>query len=112
MQTFLLLTAAAALPVPPPTTAEQAVERQRAIVRDAVANPCGRGDSIDEIVVCGQQDRSVPERRRPGDGFEPSWEAPAEGPWFSFNRGPLSLTCCSVQGSRGSGAGLGLRIRF
>jgi hypothetical protein len=108
----LLLLAAAGLPAPPPLTAEQAIERQRSVVRDAVRYPCGRGDSEEEIVVCAEIDRSVPERRRPGDGFDPEWEPPVEGPWFSWNRGPLSITCCAVRGGQGTGAGLGLRLRF
>ncbi len=111
MQALLLL-AAAGLPAPPPPTLTEAVERQQAAVRDAVANPCGRGDSVDEIVVCGQTEQTVPERR--GRGYDPQseFEAPVEGPWFSWNRGPLSLTCCAVRGQQGTGAGLGLRLRF
>lgn len=111
MQAFLLL-AAAGLPAPPPLTPDQAIERQQAAVRDAVRYPCGRSEDEEEIVVCAELDRSVPERRSAGDGVEPRWQAPEQGPWFSWNRGSLSLTCCEVQGSRSNGAGVGLRLRF
>jgi hypothetical protein len=108
----LLLFAAAGIPAPPPLTADQAIERQRAVVRDAVRYPCGRIEGEEDIVVCAQPDRSVPQRRQAGESFEPEWQPPEEGPWFSWNRGPLSLTCCAIRGSQSSGAGLGLRLRF
>jgi hypothetical protein len=94
-------------------TPEQAIDRQREVVRDVVRHPCGRPGTPEEILVCGVGDRSVPERRQ-GSGLRPEdeWEAPAEGPWFSWSRGPLTLSCCSVRGQQGSGAGLGLRIAF
>lgn len=111
MQPVLLL-AASALPAPAPVTAEQAVERQQAVVRDVVTNPCGTAEGADEILVCGQAERSVPTRR--GSGYDPStaWTPPAEGPWFSFRRGPLTISCCSVRGGQSTGAGLGLSLRF
>lgn len=111
MQAALLL-AVAVLPAPRPPTAEEAIERQQSLVRDVVRYPCGRSPSPEEIIVCGEADRSVPQRRRNGDGFDPEWRPPEEGPWFSWNRGPLSVTCCSVRGGQGSGAGIGLRFRF
>lgn len=112
MQAFLLLSAAA-IPAPPPPTPDEAIALQQAFVRDAAINPCRRAETQEEIVVCGRPDRTVPERRT-GRGYDPSreFEAPVEGPWFSLNRGPLSITCCAVRGSQSRGAGLGLRLRF
>jgi len=106
-----LLLAAAALPAPQPVTAEQAVERQQAVVRDVVTNPCGTAEGADEILVCGQAERSVPTRRS-GNDSSSGWTPPAEGPWFSYRRGPLTISCCSVRGGQGTGAGLGLSLRF
>jgi hypothetical protein len=106
-----LLLAAQSIAAPLPPTAEQAIERQQSVVREVVRYPCGRAETPDEILVCGEADRSVPERRRAGDGFDPEWRAP-EGPWFSWNRGPLAITCCSVRGQQGTGTGIGLRLRF
>lgn len=110
MQAALLL-AASVLPAAAPLTPEQAIERQQAAIRDVILHPCGRpGD--DEILVCGQEE-TVPERRS-GRGYRPEdeWRAPDEGPWFSWTRGRVSLSCCSVSGRSGTGAGLSLRIRF
>jgi hypothetical protein len=112
----LLLTAAAVahgIATPPPTP-EQAVERQQAEVREAVANsPCRAGATAEEIVVCGELYSALPVPAS-RSGYDPAREfaAPARGPWFQFRRGPLSLSCCSIDGSGGSGAGLGLRLRF
>jgi hypothetical protein len=109
-----LLLAVAGLPAPAPLTADQAMERQQAAVRDVVRYPCGRAPTPEEIIVCGRTaDRGVPTRRgRRGSADFERWTAPEEGPWFSWNRGPLSVTCCSVRGGRGTGAGLGLSLRF
>ena len=101
---------------PPPPTAAEAVELQQQQVRDTVNGPRCRPATLEEpdtIYVCGQEiDQStgvrsayIPERNQyvaPDDG----------GAWFRTNIGPLELSCCSVQGQRGSAAGLGLRIRF
>jgi hypothetical protein len=107
-----LLLAASVIPAPPPPTAEQAIERQRSVVREVVRFPCGRAATPEEIVVCGQDNSGVPTRRANRDGFDPEWVPPAEGPWFSWNRGPHSITSCAVRGDQGTGAGLGLRLRF
>ncbi|HYG29913.1 MAG TPA: hypothetical protein VD887_06840 [Allosphingosinicella sp.] len=114
----LLLTVAAApfaqgIAAPPPTP-EQAVVRQQAEVRAAIdSSPCRGGATPQEIVVCGELYSALPDRAA-RSGYDPSREfaAPASGPWFRFRRGPLSLTCCSVEGSRGTGAGLSLRLLF
>lgn len=112
MQAALLL-AASVIPAPQPPTAEQAIERQRSVVREVVRYPCGRAQTPEEIVVCGRDNSGVPARRADTDGvFDPEWVPPEEGPWFSWNRGPLSITCCAVRGGQGTGAGLGLRLRF
>ena len=96
-----------------PASAEQAVERQRDEVRDSVTRPCRSEADEETIVVCGQLVES-------GGAFDggsafipPSrFAAPAKGSWFEIRRGPVSISCCSVDGSRGTGAGLSLRIRF
>lgn len=114
----LLLTAAVTtfshgIAAPPPTP-EQAVERQQAEVREAVASsPCRAGATAEEIVVCGELYSALPVRAS-RSGYDPAREfaAPVRGPWFEFRRGPLSLSCCSIDGSGGSGAGVGLRLRF
>jgi hypothetical protein len=98
----------------PPATAEQAVERQRQEVREAIdSSPCRSGATDEEIVVCGRLYSALPTRAA-RSGLVPSsvFSAPVRGPWFEYRRGPLSLSCCSIDGSRGSGAGLGLRLRF
>jgi hypothetical protein len=64
--------------------------------------------------VCGRRDAEEPDLARPAAAarsFEP-WAAPERGPWFEFRRGPLSISCCSIDGSRGTGSGLRLRIGF
>lgn len=98
----------------PPPTAEQAVRRQQDEVREAIgSSPCRSGATAEEIVVCGRLYSALPGRAA-RSGYDPASEftAPARGPWFEYRRGPLSLSCCSIDGSRGSGAGLGLRLRF
>jgi hypothetical protein len=113
----LLLTAAAAVIAPgiaPPPTADEAVERQQAEVREAIdSSPCRAGATPAEIVVCGELYSALPERGT-RSGYDPAraFAAPARGPWFEYRRGPLSLSCCSIDGSGGTGAGLGLRLRF
>ena len=114
----LLLTAAAAAVAPGiaamPLTPAQAVERQQAEVRAAIdSSPCRAGATAQEIVVCGELYSALPDQAA-RSGYDPAREfaAPARGPWFRFSRGPLLLTCCSVDGSRGTGAGLSLRLRF
>lgn len=107
-----LLIAAAASILPPPTP-DEAIARQRAEVQEAVrTSPCRRGASPDEIVVCGRLTRAAP--GVPVSGYRPSdeWAAPERGPWFELVRGPLSISCCAIEGSHGTGAGLSLRIRF
>jgi hypothetical protein len=107
---FIAAIAASGLPAP---TLAQAVERQRDQVLDAIS-PCRRAASREEIVVCGERHADAPDLTRTPAGASPpeAWAAPASGPWFTYRRGPLSLTCCSVNGSRGTGAGLGLRVGF
>jgi len=109
---IFLIAAAAASALPAPTL-DQAVERQRDQVLDAIS-PCRRAASREEIVVCGERHADALDLTRTPSGAPPPevWAAPASGPWFTYRRGPLSLTCCSVEGSRGSGAGLGLRVGF
>jgi hypothetical protein len=112
----LLLTAAAVshgITASPPTP-EQAVARQQAEVREAVdSSPCRAGATAEEIVVCGALYSALPTRAS-RSGYDPAREfaAPVRGPWFEFRRGPLSLSCCSIDGTSGTGAGLGLRLRF
>jgi hypothetical protein len=110
---YLAAAAAQSIAPPPAATVEEAIERQRGAVLDAIS-PCRRSATREEIVVCGRRHADMPDLARTASGASPpeSWAAPANGPWFEFRRGPLSLTCCSVDGGRGSGAGLGLRLRF
>jgi hypothetical protein len=107
---FIAAAAASALPAP---TLDQAVERQRDQVLDAIS-PCRRAASREEIVVCGERHIDSQDLARTPSGAAPpqAWAAPASGPWFTYRRGPLTLTCCSVNGSRGTGAGLGLQVGF
>jgi len=110
---MLIIAAAAAaqgLPVP---TIDELAEHQRDLVRAAIS-PCRRAASASEIVVCGRRNDDEEDLARPRAGAIPfrRWAAPEEGPWFEFRRGPLTITCCSVIGGRGTGAGLGLRLRF
>lgn len=114
MELIHLAAAAAQSIVPPPAaTVEQAVERQRDAVLDAIA-PCRRSVTAEEIVVCARRHADMPDLDRTPSGAAPPepWTAPESGPWFAYRRGPLSLTCCSVDGGRGTAAGLGLRLRF
>ena len=113
METVFLAAAAQAIAVPPAATVEEAVERQRDTVLDAIS-PCRRAATREEIVVCGRRHADMPDLAHTPSGAVPpvAWAAPASGPWFEFRRGPLSLTCCSVDGARGAAAGLGLRLRF
>ena len=111
MGSALLLAAAASI-LPPPTP-DQAVERQRATVREAtLTSPCRQGASPDEIVVCGRLTRAAP--GVPVSGYAPQreWAAPERGPWFQLGSGRVTISCCAIEGSRGTGAGLSLRIRF
>jgi hypothetical protein len=92
---------------------DEAIGRQRAEVRDAVeGSPCRPGADPEEILVCGRMTGSPP--TAPVTGYDPAREfsAPARGPWFELRRGPLSIACCAIDGSRGTGAGLSLRLRF
>lgn len=108
---LVLIAAAAAQGLPPPTIDELA-ERQRDEVRDAVS-PCRNAATQAEIVVCGQRDAEADlSRGRAGTVPDRRWAAPETGPWFEYRRGPFVLSCCSVDGSRGTGAGIGLRLRF
>jgi hypothetical protein len=114
----LLLTIASATLVQgiaaPPPTPEQAVARQQEEVRDAIdSSPCRSGATADEIVVCGALYSALPTPAA-RSAYDPAriFAAPARGPWFEFRRGPLSLSCCSIDGRSGTGAGLGLRLRF
>jgi hypothetical protein len=114
MELGLLVAAAGhALAPSAAVTAEQAIERQRDSVLDAIS-PCRRASTEEEIVVCGQRNAGMPDLSRlPGGSRLPrSWAAPERGPWFEVRRGPLSLTCCSVEGGSGTGAGLALRLGF
>ena len=110
---YLAAAAAQAIAPPPAATVDGAIEGQRATVLDAIS-PCRGAATREEIVVCGRRHADMPDLARTPSGTLPfeAWAAPASGPWFEFRRGPLSLTCCSVDGARGSGAGLGLILRF
>ena len=111
MDGALLLASLAAPGLMP--TPEEAIERQQTEVREAVAgSPCRPGASSDEIVVCGRITGTAP--TAPVSGYDPSREfsAPPRGPWFELRRGPLSISCCAIETSRGTGAGLSLRVRF
>ncbi|HEX8216199.1 MAG TPA: hypothetical protein VF577_01925 [Allosphingosinicella sp.] len=112
MSLVLIAAAAAAQGISAPTIDELA-ERQRNQVRDAIS-PCRRAASEGDILVCGQRGTDAEDLSRPRSGAIPfrRWAAPESGPWFEFHRGPISITCCSVNGSRGTGAGVGLRLRF
>jgi hypothetical protein len=108
---MLLLAAGAAIVPPPPLDA--AVERQREAVRGAVEwNPCRAEASPEEIVVCGRVGEPLP--LAPVSGYDPAREfrAPERGPWFSWRRGPLTISCCAISTDRGTGAGVGLRLTF
>ncbi len=93
-------------------TVEQAAERQRDAVRALVAAPACGSEEDDAILVCGR--RFEPIRSTSGSGYTPPprFAAPAEGPWFHLGLGPVTLSCCSISGDEGTGAGLSLRIRF
>jgi hypothetical protein len=111
VNTALLLAAGAAIVPSPPLDA--AVERQREAVREAVDwNPCRAGASPDEIVVCGRLNEPPPlapvSNYDPGRQFRP----PERGPWFSWRRGPLTISCCAISTDRGTGAGVGLSLTF
>lgn len=108
-----LLAAAAQSIAPAPPSPVEAVERQRDTVRDAIS-PCRRAVTEEEIVVCGQRGEDSHDLARSplGGAAYQRWSAPASGPWFEIRRGPLSIGCCSVEGGHGTGAGLGLRLRF
>lgn len=112
MSLLLIAAAAAAQGLPAPTIDELA-ERQRGEVRDAVS-PCRRAASTSEILVCGQRNSDDGDLSRPRGGAVPfqRWSVPESGPWFEFRHGPVALTCCSVNGSRGTGAGIGIGLRF
>ncbi|HEX8525377.1 hypothetical protein [Allosphingosinicella sp.] len=104
---------AAAYCVPLPVGASEAVERQRGEVRDAVARPCAGEPDEETIVVCGQPIEAATGGSGGSFYVPPArFAAPAQGPWFEIRRGPLSISCCSVEGGLGNGAGLSLRIRF
>ena len=108
----LLLLAAAAVPLAP-AAADEAIARQQAEVREAVAtNPCRPSATPEEIVVCGRAFQ--PMASSPVSGYEPGrdFAAPERGPWFELRRGPLSISCCGIATSNGTGAGLSFRIRF
>lgn len=113
--TLSLLAAAAAQAVasPPPPDAGQSIERQRATVLDAIS-PCRRAMTDEEIVVCGERNSEMPDLAGGPDGSMPVRRSapPERGAWFEVRRGPLSLTCCSVGGSGGTGAGIALRLDF
>lgn len=107
-----LLLAAAALPFAP-ATPEQAVERQQLEVREAVEwNPCRPSATAEEIVVCGRLAQPAPST--PASGYAPSrgFAVPERGPWFELRRGPISIACCGIATTHGSGSGLSLSIRF
>jgi hypothetical protein len=108
-----LLLAAAGLPAPPALTPDQAIEQQQSAVREIVRYPCGRSPSPEEILVCGRTaEQGVPTRRGGRSIPFGRWSAPEEGPWFSWNRGPLSVSCCSVRGGQGTAAGPSISLRF
>ena len=108
-----MLIAAMAPPGLPPATAAAAIERQQAEVREAVEeSPCRPSASPEEIVVCAEITGTPPTGRVGGYDPAAEFEAPARGPWFELRRGPLSISCCAIEGSRGTAAGLGLRLRF
>jgi hypothetical protein len=111
--TAALATVSHGIATPRPTP-EQAIERQQEEVREAVgSSPCRSGATAEEIVVCGTLYSALPTPTA-RSGYDPAREfaAPARGPWFEFRRGPLSLSCCAIDGSSGTGAGLNLRLRF
>ena len=101
---------------PPPPTAQQAIERHQPQVRDTINGPACRPATIEEadtIYVCGEgidQSTGVRSAYRPERN---QFEAPDDGgAWFRTTIGPVALSCCSVDGQRGSAAGIGLRIAF
>ena len=99
-----------------PPTAAQAIERQQQEVRDTVNGPACRPATLedaDTIYVCGEGiDQSTGVRSAYVPDRNP-FEAPEDGgSWFRFDAGPLSLSCCSARGQRGSAAGLNLSVRF
>jgi hypothetical protein len=103
---------AQAVPAAAPN-AEEAVERQREQVREVVEGPsCRTATEEDEIVVCGS--RFTESTAAPASSYNPRRAFSAEGgePWFVLRRGALSISCCSIQTSTGTGAGLSLRIGF
>ena len=106
---------AQAASLPPPSSAE-AVERQQQQVRDTVNGPACRPATLEDaetITVCGV---GIDQTTGVDSAYVPQrnpFEAPEDGgAWFQTNVGPLELSCCSVQGQRGSAAGISLRIRF
>jgi hypothetical protein len=95
---------------PDPLPAQQAVQRQREQVRSFVERRgCPGSSAEEEIVVCGEiPDDPIARAYRPPAGFT----VPEEGPWFNVSTGSVALSCCAIETSRGTGAGVSLRIRF
>lgn len=103
--------AADAAQAEPTVTAEQAVERQQEQVRRMVERKCSAPTAIDEIVVCGErQDEEAYALRTAYRGTDYGRQRQAS--LFEVKLGPATIGCCAVDGAKGTGAGLSLRIPF
>lgn len=96
----------------PAVTADEAIARQQAQVREAISYKCRAGTEVDEIVVCGERSNDGARYAAPAQPRGANFENSSSASLFEFKTGGLTIGCCNIKTSGGSGAGLSLNIRF